>query len=161
MHRELKILIFSSLWFMISYFLLNFDNADLLWISFNHWILTSSKSLRVKYEPNINSLEAETYWIWKQLAKPMLRPRKELGMALIGPDHLWVTGGIFPFETKGVIINQLTRTTELYNFKEGSWESARTLDLPVAGHCMIQVKFIYSEKATKNMTKSPNFFWRF
>ena len=114
--------------------------------------------MRVKYEPNINSLEAETYWIWKQLAKPMLLPRKELGMALIGPDHLWVTGGIFPFETKGVIINQLTRTTELYNFKEGSWESARTLDLPVAGHCMIQVKFIYSEKATKNMTKSPNFF---
>ena len=103
----------------------------------------------VKYEPNIYSLESETYWIWKQLAKPMLLPRKELGMALFGPDHLWVTGGIFPFETKGVIINQLTRTTELYNFKEGTWESARTLDLPVAGHCMIQVKVIYSEKAKK------------
>ena len=114
-----------------------------------------SNSLGVKYEPNINSLEAETYWIWKQLAKPMLLPRKELGMALMGPDHLWVTGGIFPFETKGVIINQLTRTTELYNFKEGSWESARTLDLPVAGHCMIQVKFIPLRRLKVAILKLP------
>lgn len=91
-------------------------------------------------ETNNNSQEVETYWIWQQLSRPMSLPRKELSMTLLGSNYLWVTGGIIPFETKGVIINQLTRTTELFNFNTNTWESSRTLDLPLAGHCMIQVR---------------------
>ena len=54
--------------------------------------------------------------------------------------HLWAVGGITSMELEqDVIIEQVSRTTELYDFNTLSWESAASLELAVAGHCMIQL----------------------
>ena len=91
---------------------------------------------------SLDSLSQSSYWLWRQ-AEHMEHPRTEHAAALVNPGgngtYMWLVGGLSRFESKGVVVTELLRATELYDIQNRQMIDGVTLEFPVAGHCLMSI----------------------